>query len=509
MQPFNLETLQTYAAANRWELILPELCLGVLALALLILDLLLPAHKRRLVGQAALLGQGAILVMTLAFSRVGGDLTESVVFNGLLQQTFMSEVMRVFFLIAGMIVTHLGMIHTAQRNQPTTEYVHLVTVATAGLMLLAQAHHFVLLFMALETVTVSFYVLVAYQRRRVASLEAGLKYLVLGALSSGLLLFGIMLLYAAGGSPGLPMSSGDPMEFGALGAFITANPDLFIVRAGALLVLAGVLFKIGTVPFQIWIPDVYQGAPTPVTAFLAVASKAGGVVVLLNLVLGPFSDLAPMLVPLLSAVAVVTILFGNLAALSQRKVKRLLGLSGVAHAGYLLIGVIAAITIGREAALGVIFYLSVYLLASFAVMYVVTLIAPDNDADADLGDYAELLRERPFLGTVLTIGLGSLAGIPPLAGFIGKLVVFYYAFVAELYVLLGVAAIGVVISIYYYFGWILAAAGGTWRLPVADAGASPARVWPEVSLGARLTMGILTALTLLLGFHQGLLSFLL
>lgn len=509
MNPIETEILRELAAANRWELILPEICLGVLALALLVLDLFLPPARRRLVGHAALLGMGGVLVVTLFFSRVGGDLTESVVFGGLLQQTFTTEVMRVFFLVSGMLVTHLGLLHTAKRGQPATEFVHLVVVATAGLMLLVQAHHFVVLFMALETVTVSFYILVAYQRRRVASLEAGLKYLILGALSSALLLFGIMLLYAAGGSPGLPMSAADPMEFGALGAFITANHDLLMVKAGALLVLAGVLFKVGTVPFQIWIPDVYQGAPTPVTAFLAVASKAGGVLVLLTLVMGPFSDLAPVLVPLLSAIAVVTILFGNLAALGQRKVKRLLGLSGIAHAGYLLIGVIAAMSVGREAALGVVFYLTVYLLASFAVLYVVTLVAPDNDADADLSDYEDLLKDRPFLGTVLAIGLGSLAGIPPLAGFIGKLVIFYYAFVAELYVLLAVAALGVVISIYYYFGWILIAVARTWRLGVADAGEPVVKVWPEVTLGARLTMGGLAALSLLLGFHQGLLSFLL
>ena len=199
-----------------------------------------------------------------------------------------------------------------------------------------------------------------------------------------------------------------------------------------MLVLAGVAFKIGAVPFQIWIPDVYQGAPTPVTAFLAVASKAAGFAVLLILTQRVFAPYQGLVIPVLSIMAAATIIFGNLAALTQHNVKRLIGLSGVSHAGYLMIGVIAAY---REPhAIGAIwFYLFAYLLASFAVFGVMAHVAGPNDADQELDHYADLARDQPFLAAILAIGLGSLAGIPPLAGFMGKLLIFVAAFKAGLY----------------------------------------------------------------------------
>ena len=235
--------------------------------------------------------------------------------------------------------------------------------------------------------------------------------------------------------------------------FIMLNPDNLIVKIGALLVVAGLCFKIGAVPFQIWVPDVYQGAPTPVTAYLAVASKAAGFIVLMQLVTGPFLGLSGILIPFLSFIAAATILFGNIAAVTQRNVKRLMGLSGIAHAGYLLVGVVACFHV-PWAIYAVIFYLVTYLLASFAVFGVMGIVAGSDDADQEFEDYANFSKKRPFLGGVLVVGLGSLAGIPPLGGFIGKLFIFVAAYQAGLYGLLGISIVGVAISIYYYFGWI-------------------------------------------------------
>ena len=235
-----------------------------------------------------------------------------------------------------------------------------------------------------------------------------------------------------------------------------ANPHNFLASLGIVLVLAGVAFKIGAFPFQIWIPDVYQGAPTPVTAFLAVASKAAGFAVLLILASKVFASYGWLVTPVLTAMAAATILFGNIAALTQHNVKRLIGLSGVSHAGFLLLGVVAA-PVSPLAMGAVYFYLFAYLIASFAVFGVMTHVAGANDADQELDHYAGLAKERPFLATVLAVGLGSLAGIPPLAGFMGKLFIFIAAYKAGLYGLLAVAIIGVVVSIYYYFGWIRAA----------------------------------------------------
>ncbi|HCR36776.1 MAG TPA: NADH-quinone oxidoreductase subunit N, partial [Opitutae bacterium] len=302
--------------------------------------------------------------------------------------------------------------------------------------------------------------------------------------------------------PALIGHAEDAFNFAELEHFIIAHPDNLWIHIGAVLVLCGIAFKIGAVPFQIWVPDVYQGAPTPVTAFLAVASKAAGFVVLLNLIKGPFAPLAPVLIPLLSAIAAVTILFGNIAALTQRNTKRLMGLSGIAHAGYLLVGVVASFRV-EWAAGAVIFYLFTYLLGSFAVFGVMALQRPEEDMWQTLDDYENLRKKQPYLATILTIGIGSLAGIPPLVGFIGKFLLFVAAYQAGLYNLLGVAIIGVVISIYYYFGWIRSAYFRSWDLtPEEEAAAAELKV----GVTHRLVLGIVAFATVALGFYQATLS---
>ena len=347
----------------------------------------------------------------------------------------------------------MGKSYLEKYQLPKTEFFHLVIIIAAAMMLLVQSANFVMLFVSLEAVTVAFYVLVAYCRTNPLSLEAGLKYLILGAFSSSILLFGIVLLYGVAGNPEMSISTGDALNFSELATFISLHSDNLIVRVGAVLVVAGLCFKIAAVPFQIWVPDVYQGAPAPVTAYLTVASKAAGFIVLLQLLKGPFSGLNSFLIPLLSVIAMITILFGSITAVVQHNVKRLLGLSGIAHAGYVLIGVIASIKV-PWAEYAVIFYFATYLLASFTIFGVIMQVADLNDSEQELENFQNLSRKRPFLSAVLTVGLGSLAGIPPLGGFIGKLFIFVAAYRAGLYGLLGVALCGVVISIYYYFGWI-------------------------------------------------------
>jgi NADH-quinone oxidoreductase subunit N len=290
------------------------------------------------------------------------------------------------------------------------------------------------------------------------------------------------------------------MNFNALAQFLAANPHHFLASAGIVLVLAGVAFKIGAFPFQIWVPDVYQGAPTPVTAFLAVGSKAAGFAVLLILARDVFASYAWLVMPVLTAMAAATIIFGNLAALTQHNVKRLIGLSGVSHAGFLLLGVVASATVPMAQG-AIYFYLFAYLIASFAVFGVMTHVAGANDSDQDLDHYAGLAKESPFLAAVLAIGLGSLAGIPPLAGFMGKLFIFLSAFQGGARWLLGLAAAGVVISIYYYFGWIKAAFFEQWTPPADTADPRPART--PVSFVSGLTLGSLALASVLLGFYQG------
>ena len=494
-----IQLLQQAAAANQWSAIVPELLLALLALLLLVLELVLPPRLHRVIPATAIVCQLAIaLGLALNFDSAGTGLA----FNGLLRLTPDGQFLRLFFIVCSILVCMLGTVSLAKQRMPRIEFYHLVLIITAAMMLLAQANHFVLFFVALDTVTVGFYILVSYFRESPLSLEAGLKYLVMGALSSSILLFGIVLLYGVAGNQALPGGSANSMNFEQLRLFLLANPGNFLASAGIVLVLAGVAFKVGVVPFQIWIPDVYQGAPTPVTAFLAVASKAAGFAVLLILTQRVFAPYQGLVIPVLSIMAAATIIFGNLAALTQHNVKRLIGLSGVSHAGYLMIGVIAAY---REPhAIGAIwFYLSAYLLASFAVFGVMAHVAGPNDADQELDHYADLARDQPFLAAILAIGLGSLAGIPPLAGFMGKLLIFVAAFKAGLYPLLAVAIAGVVVSIYYYFGWIKAAFFPVWRPTDAGPPAATAPARTTVGLGFRVALTALAVSSVLLGFYQG------
>ncbi|HTJ77425.1 MAG TPA: NADH-quinone oxidoreductase subunit N [Rariglobus sp.] len=500
----HLDLLKAAAESNHWMAIFPELMLGCLALLLLALEVILPKKEHGVIPAVAIVGQFGVLLGLLLNFHTGYEGQDT--FGGLLHHSENGQFMRAFFLLASILVCILGTIALAKQKMPRIEFFNIVMVVSGAMMLLAQSNNFILLFVALETVTVGFYILVSYFRTNPLSLEAGLKYLITGALSSGLLLFGIVLLYGVAGNPTLPGSSADSMNFTALHTFLAANPGNFLASVGIVLVLSGVAFKIGAVPFQIWIPDVYQGAPTPVTAFLAVASKAAGFSILLIL-LNVFQPYVHLTTTVLSIMAAATILFGNLAALTQHNVKRLIGLSGVSHAGYLMIGAVAASVLpgalSSQAVGAIYFYLFAYLLASFAVFGVMTHLAGSDDADQELEHYADLGKTHPFLGAVLAIGLGSLAGIPPLAGFMGKLMIFVAAFKAGLHGLLLVAIIGVVISIYYYFGWIKAAFFETWRAPLLEGETDPRPGRTPVSFAAGVMLASLALATVVLGFYQG------
>jgi NADH-quinone oxidoreductase subunit N len=491
------ELLKAVADSNQWWAIGPEMILACAALGLLVLEILTPKEQHNFIPFVAILSLAMVLgavVLTFGTDTWGGER----LFGGMIQLSKSGQIARVFFLTSSLLVCFLGTICLPRTRMPCVEFYHIVLVVTAALMLLAQSNHFVMFFVALETVTIGFYILVSYFRDNALTLEAGLKYLVLGALSSAIMLFGIVLLYGAVGRVEIDGVVHTGFEFGVVADFLRQNPDNFLAIAGTLLVLSGVAFKIGAFPFHIWIPDVYQGAPTPVSAFLAVSSKAAGFAVLLTLVLNVFAPLAAVLVPVLSVLAAATIIVGNLSALSQRNAKRLMGLSGVSHAGYLLIGVVAAFTV-PWAPSAVWFYLFTYLLASMAVFGVMAHVAGDDDTVQELDHYEKLAKNRPLLGAVLAVGIGSLAGIPPLAGFMGKLLIFVAAFQAHLYWLLAVAIVGVVFSIYYYFGWIKAAFFETWSPNATEASA---RVVPAPTVVGAAVLAVLALVTVVLGFYQ-------
>jgi len=311
------------------------------------------------------------------------------------------------------------------------EFVSLPLFTCAGLMYLVSAIDFVFIFVALELVTVSFYVLVSFTRRNPTTLEAGTKYLVLSALSTAFLVYGIAWIFGATGQTNL---------YRLTAALGNPGSDSGAALLGIVFVLVALGFKIAAVPFQIWVPDVYQGAPTPVTAYLSVGSKAAGFVVLIR-VLQPFMNL-PQTQRLIVLIALLTLIYGNLAALPQTNLKRLLAYSSIAHAGYLLIGVVCfdvrAIT----------FYLVAYLLMTLLSFAVLTIVA--QQTGEEISDFDGLATRSPFLAFAMLIGMVSLAGVPFTAGFIGKFFIFYAAIAQHQTILVIVGVLTVGCGFYYY-----------------------------------------------------------
>ena len=337
-------------------------------------------------------------------------------------------------------------IHGAAPQAGLGEFFALPVFTCVGLMWMASAIDFVMIFVSLELVTVSFYVLVSFTRRNPMSLEAGVKYLILSALSTGFLVYGITWIFGVTGETNL-----ERLGVALVRSTTETGPALF----GIALVLVALGFKIAAVPFQMWVPDVYQGAPTPVTAFLSVGSKAAGFVVLFR-VLQPFLAL-PKLQNLLVVVALLTLIYGNFAALPQTNLKRLLAYSSIAHAGYLLIGVVS---LAGEA---VSFYLVAYLLMtllSFAVLIVVAERTGEN-----IEDFNGLAKRSPFLAFAMLIAMASLAGVPFTAGFLGKFFIFDAAIRHHQTTLIIAGVITVACGFYYYLKVVRAM---YWEGPTTD-----------------------------------------
>lgn len=323
------------------------------------------------------------------------------------------------------------------------EFYCLPVFTCAGLMWMASANDLVSIFVALELVTISFYVMVAYMRKNVGSLEAGVKYLILGALSTGFLVYGIAWIYGATGTTDLQAIWDLILPLEMAGAEV-AKPTYLLFGIALMLIALG--FKIGAAPMQLWIPDVYQGAPTPITAYLSVASKAAGFLVMM-LVIGPFlvwSATSAQVLLILAIMAGATLLYGNLAALKQENFKRLLAYSSIAHAGFLLMGVASGDFVS------VSFYLGTYLLMTFAAFFALALVRSEDDSDL-IDAFDGLGKRNPLFAAVLTVTMAALAGVPLTAGFWGKFFIFAAAIDAGLsWWLLAIAFVSVAAGFYYY-----------------------------------------------------------
>ncbi len=430
------------------SLIVVEILVALLGLGVLLADLWMPATYRRRLGWIAAGGLAVIFFVGMkdaaevayAFGAPGAK-------TGMYVQDSLGVFFKQFFLLAGILVLIMSVEYSGRFATGVSEYFSLTLFALLGMLFAAGTNDFTLMFAALELITITFVVLVSFQRDRASSIEAGVKYLILGATASAFMVFGIALVFGSAGTTNFN-------EIAAAQKTLASNP-IFLV--GLVFVLAGLSFKIAAVPFQVWAPDVYQGAPAPTTAFLAVGSKAAGIVLLLRVLYAAVPSITAQWHVLFVAIAALTILYGSLCAIPQRSVKRLMGYSSIANAGFLLLGVAA---LSKSGAAAMIYYIAGYLFTVLAAFTVLSVVLSQTESD-DISTFNGLGQRSPMLAAVLALSMASLAGIPPLAGFVGKFLllksVIPMATTHPIYLgLLVAAVVGVVISIYYYFGIIRA-----------------------------------------------------
>jgi len=431
------------------ELITLEVCVIALGVVLLLADLFMPPERRRFLGYAAIAALGLLLLTGL--SGHGSCSLTGTAFNGAFVEDGLAVFFKRLFIVAAILVLVMSVEFSDHVASGLSEYYSLIVFALSGMLFAASANDFAMLFVSVELITITFYVLTSFQRGRLVSLEAGVKYLILGALSSAFLVFGIALVWGTTGK----------LNFNELAAVASRFAGDKIFLLGMLFVLVGLGFKIAAFPFQIWVPDVYQGAPTPTTAFLAIGSKAAGFVLLVRVLFTAVPAVTAHWANLLIVISGITILYGNLCALPQRNLKRLLGYSGIAHAGYLLLGVAAlAGAPAGDGGSALLYYLAGYLFTVLGAFTVICLVLRQVDTE-DISALAGLNQRSPLLAATMSLAMVSLAGIPPLAGFFGKFLLLK-AVIAQgpanpgYYCLAFTALAGVVISLYYYFGVIRA-----------------------------------------------------
>ena len=465
----------------------PEILVTVWAMFLLLLEAFTDLSPR-VITTLALVNILVTAGVTLCISTTNPDGGATTLFwGGMCRWDGAAKFFHIFFLIVVALVIWMGDEVQAPVAHGGGEFVILPLFTTVGLMLLASANDFMLLFIALELVTISFYILVAYQRRNVIALEAGVKYLILGGLSSAFLVMGVAYIFGLTGHTRLDLIW-QYFHYHELNAGISL---------GLLLVLFGVGFKIAMVPFHSWAPDVYEGAPNSITAFLSVGSKAGGLIILMRIVLGAFDNpaAAAIWIPVLTFCAIASLILGNFSAIPQRNMKRMLGYSSIGHTGFMLVAVIGAsvcltgkvVPFYTENAYGQItveVYLISYLLATFAA-FIVLAILERRLPGLEIHHLAGLSQRSPLLAATFALSLVSMAGVPPLSGFIAKFYVILVAWHQGLYVLLGFVVFSAIAAFYYYLGPIKSM---YWSEPLDE---TPIRL-------NRVTSGVLIGLIVLL-----------
>lgn len=452
-------------------LILPELIVCLAAVLVMFVDAFAGPRQRWLTGTIALAGLGAAAIasiwMWLAWAGTGTPLTSQGTFNGMIVLDGLRLSFTLIFLLVSAITLLISMVWVEGEDLPAGEFHSLLMFATAGMMLMASGGDLVIIFLGLEILSIATYVMAGFRRTDLRSNESSLKYFILGSFSSAFLLYGIALIYGATATEGGLAGTTNINEI-ALRLNDSIYPPLLF--AGAAMMLVGFGFKVATAPFHIWTPDVYEGAPTPVTAFMAAGPKAAGFASFLRVFIFGFPFVASAAstsglahtawLNALLVLAIITMTVGNVAAIVQNNVKRMLAYSSIAHAGYALVGFIAAGASGdadqRNAALAAVaFYMLTYALMTLGSFAVVTVIARSGDRRTEVEDYNGIGFRAPTLAFTLSLFLLSLLGMPLTAGFMGKIVVFRAALNEGYYTLVVIAMLNTAISAYYYLRLII------------------------------------------------------
>ena len=412
--------------------ILPEIALLVLAAILLLVDIRLKEEGKDTLNWIALFGLGITFVLTILLAQPG---EEEVIWGGMLRHDWMAFVFRLVF-IAGAaftVVFSRGWEAIGDRG----EFYGLLVLSTLGMTLMGAAGDLVMLLLAIETASIPLYIMAGFSTKDGKSAEAGFKYLLFGAMTSAVMMYGFSLLFGFGGTTDI---------YALADAIAAGNVPTLPLMTSIILVLVGFGFKISMFPFHFWSPDVYEGAPTPVTGFLSTASKAAGFAVLVRVMLVAFPSVTVEWQTLLAILSAITMTVGNLVALRQTNIKRMLAYSSIGHAGYILMGVAAASSLG---VISVVYYIAAYLLTNLAAFGFVAIYYKQTGSD-EIEDYAGFSRRSPGLAFAMLFTFLSLGGIPPLGGFFGKLLVFSAAIQADMVWLAVVGVLNAVIALYYY-----------------------------------------------------------
>lgn len=422
--------------------VLPFIVTALGGIALLLIDLAIPPEKKSVTAWLSI--ASLLLAGGVAAAQISSPPANA--FSGMVRADGYAFFLDALLAAIGVITVLLTLRYNEARGIMRGEFYPLMVFSLSGMMLMGHAMNLLTIFVAIELLSIPLYILCGIARPRNDSEESAMKYFLMGAFASSFLVYGIALIYGATGTTSLTDLAT------LLGDASASAYDPTLLFAGAALVLVGLSFKVAAAPFHMWTPDVYEGAPTTVTAFMATATKVAGFAAVLRVFLFGLQPLLPEWQPIMAIIAALTMILGNVAALAQNNVKRMLAYSSIAHAGYVLVGVAA----GSEAgASGVLFYLAAYAFTTLAAFAVMSAVGSGSEENQTFDAYAGLGRRKPLLGIVMAVSMFSLIGIPPTAGFVGKYFLFGAAVASGLTWLAVVGVLTSVVSAYFYLRLVM------------------------------------------------------